>query len=349
MKRLQYRYCLIVPILLLTTGFAHSQGNDEDKWIRIKDDKSEFSILFPPNFLIDNEIEKSYILAPVLASLPEPVDLYEKPKIIANRKSVTMSLSIYQLRNVSAAKNYLWYFVGQDTPKANFQDFQIGDFVGRKITFDAEKGLATSVVIATKNKVYLINASAKKEDEEIYRQFVTSLVLNGNQPFKSQTSEPADTLQSVLTSTLRTSQEILDALNQKHEKSEIRVTKSTAAAQNEGRAEQNFSRPMILLRQPPAAFTDDARRRNTSGYVKLKVTFLASGKIGDIVVVSELPHGLTESSIKAAQKIRFLPAEIDGKKVDVTSTIEYACVKHSLGSFASIANCAAEIELARRR
>lgn len=324
MTRFKNLYCLIIIFLLASAGFAQNQSSDNAKWTRIKDDKLEFSILFPPNFLVDNEIEKSYILAPVLASLPEVIDLFEKPKIIGNQKSVQMSLSVYQLRQVSSAKNYLWYFVGRDTPKDNYQDFRVGDFVGRKTTFDTEKTLAMSVAIAVKNKVYLINASAKNEDEKLYEKFVISLMLNGKSLFKSQTSEPSDTPQSVFISTLQTSPEVLKALNQKQEKSEIKIVKSTVTPQEEDKVERNFSRPLILLRQPSFEFIDAASRSNSSGLVKLKVTFLASEKIGDIAIVSDLSNGLTEIAIKAAQKIKFLPAEIDGKKVDVTRTIEYA-------------------------
>lgn len=323
MIRFQHLYTFIILLFFVSSGFAQSKSNNDAEWTRIRDDKSEFSILFPSNFLVDNEIEKSFILAPVLASLPEVVDSFEKPKIIGNRKSVTMSLSVFQLRQVSNAKNYLWYFVGRDTPKENYQDFRVGDFVGRKTTFDTEKTLAMSVAIAVKNKVFLINASAKNEDERIYEKFVMSLMLNGKPLFKSQTSEPTDAPQSVFISTLQTSPEILEALNQKQEKSEIKVIKSTLT-QQENKTERNFSRPLIILRQPYFEFVDVASRNNYSGLVKLKINFLASGKIGDIVIISDSPNGITEIAIKAAQKIKFLPAEIEGKKVDAARTIEYA-------------------------
>jgi hypothetical protein len=308
----------------VSSGFAQSNSNDNTEWTRIKDDKVEFSILFPTNFLVDNEIEKSYIIARVLASLPEVIDSFEKPKIIGNRKSVSMSLSVFQLRQVSNAKNYLWYFVGRDTPKGNYQDFRVGDFVGRKTTFDTEKTLAMSVAIAVKNKVFLINATAKNEDEKVYEKFVMSLMLNGKPLFKSQTSEPSDAPQSVFISTLQTSPEILEALNQKQEKSQIKIFKSTLTQQEENKTEQNFSRPLIILRKPYFEFIDVASKNNYSGLVKLKVNFLANGKIGDIYIVSDSPNGITELAVKAAQKIKFLPVEIDGKKVDTTKTVEYA-------------------------
>lgn len=307
----------------MSSGFAQSKSHSDTEWMRIKDDKLEFSILFPSNFLVDNEIEKSYILAPVLASLPKVIDSFEKPRIIGNRKSVRMSLSIFQLRQVPNAKNYLWYFVGRNTTKDKYQDFQVGDFVGRKTTFDTDKALAMSVAVAVKNKVFLINASAKNEDEKIYEKFVTSLTLDGKPLFTNQKSDSSDAPQSVFISTLKTSPEILEVLNQKQEKSKIKIVKGTLSQQDENTDEPNFSRPLIILRRPNFEFIDVASKNNYSGLVKLKINFLANGKIGDIVVVSNSAKGITELAIKAARKIKFLPAEIDGKKVDITRYVEY--------------------------
>lgn len=314
----------IILLFFVSNGFAQTKSNDRMDWTRIKDDKLEFSILFPSNFLVDNEIEKSFILAPVFASLPEVIDSFQKPKIIGNRNSVSMSLSVFQFRQVSNAKNYLWVFVGRDTPKENYQDFQVGDFVGRKTSFDTETTLAMTIAIAVKNKVFLINVSARNEDEKIYEKFVMSLMLNGTPLFKSKAFDASDAQKSVFISTLQTSPEILASLNQKQEKSEIKVVKSALAQPEENKAEENFSRPLIILRQSYSEFIDVASRNNYSGLVKLKINFLASGKVGDIYVVSDSPNGITELAIKAAQKIRFLPAEIEGKKVDSTRTIEYA-------------------------
>jgi hypothetical protein len=323
MIKFQHLFAFIILLLIAPSGFAQSKLNDDMEWTRIKDDKSEFSILFPSNFLVDNEIEKSYILAPVQASLPEVIDSFEKPRIIGNQNSVRMSLSVFQLRQVSNAKNYLWYFVGRDTTKDKYQDFQVADFVGRKTTFDTDKTLAMSVAIAIKNKVFLINASAKNEDEKIYEKFLTYLTLNGKPLFTNQTSKSPDLKQGIFISTLQTSPEILEVLNQKQEKSEIKVVKGTLSQQDENTGERNFSRPLIILRKPDFEFIDVASRNNYSGLVKLKVNFLANGKIGDIVVVSDSEKGITELAIKAAQKIKFLPAEIDGKKVDAIRAVEY--------------------------
>lgn len=79
-----------------------------------------------------------------------------------------------------------------------------------------------------------------------------------------------------------------------------------------------------ILSKPTAGYTDSARRAETGGSVLLEVTFLASGEIGDITPVNELPHGLTEAAITAARKIKFRPAMTDGQPVTSVKTIEYS-------------------------
>jgi hypothetical protein len=58
-----------------------------------------------------------------------------------------------------------------------------------------------------------------------------------------------------------------------------------------------------------------------TGNVRLRVQFLASGKIGKISPVSSLPYGLTEKAIEAAEKIKFEPAIKDGEPITVFKVV----------------------------
>ena len=75
--------------------------------------------------------------------------------------------------------------------------------------------------------------------------------------------------------------------------------------------------------QPKAAYTDEARENGIEGDVRLKVTFLGNGVIGQIQVVKGLPDGLTERAVAAAKQIKFQPASVDGKPVSRTKTFDY--------------------------
>lgn len=70
--------------------------------------------------------------------------------------------------------------------------------------------------------------------------------------------------------------------------------------------------PMQIVSKPKAGYTKKARENNVVGRVVLRVTFLANGKIGNVVVVTGLPYGLNDKAIKAAKKIRFKPPVRNG-------------------------------------
>jgi TonB family protein len=70
-------------------------------------------------------------------------------------------------------------------------------------------------------------------------------------------------------------------------------------------------------------YTDEARENNVQGAVRLKITLLASGQVGNITPVTELPDGLTEQAIAAAKRIRFEPKTVNGVPVSVVINREY--------------------------
>jgi len=90
--------------------------------------------------------------------------------------------------------------------------------------------------------------------------------------------------------------------------------------------EQNIK----ILSKPRPSYTDKARKRNVSGWVRLRVTFEANGEIGDVVYVAESSKkkkltrdGLVTQAIAAARKIKFEPATKVGQPITVTKLIEY--------------------------
>jgi TonB family protein len=78
-----------------------------------------------------------------------------------------------------------------------------------------------------------------------------------------------------------------------------------------------------ILSRPEPQYTDEARQNQVAGTVVLRAIFAFDGKIRAIRVVSGLPNGLTSVAIKAARRIKFTPAMIDGKPVSQHIQIEY--------------------------
>jgi TonB family protein len=78
-----------------------------------------------------------------------------------------------------------------------------------------------------------------------------------------------------------------------------------------------------ILSKPEPGFTEEARRNNVSGTVRLRAVLSADGRVRNIAVVRSLPDGLTELCIRAARRMRFTPAFKDGHAVSQYVTLEY--------------------------
>jgi TonB family protein len=73
--------------------------------------------------------------------------------------------------------------------------------------------------------------------------------------------------------------------------------------------------------KPQPAYTDEARSLKLEGEVLLEVSFGANGSLHVNRVVRGLGHGLDESAIAAANKMRFKPALRNGQPVDSTAVV----------------------------
>jgi TonB family protein len=83
------------------------------------------------------------------------------------------------------------------------------------------------------------------------------------------------------------------------------------------------TRKAVITVKPEPGFTEEARKNNVTGVVRLRAILSAGGSVQGISVVKGLPDGLTERAISAAKQIRFTPAEKDGRTVSQYVTLEY--------------------------
>ncbi|MGI9105344.1 MAG: energy transducer TonB [Pyrinomonadaceae bacterium] len=88
-------------------------------------------------------------------------------------------------------------------------------------------------------------------------------------------------------------------------------------------AAREVTRKATINSKPEPQYTEDARKNQITGTVRLRLVLGSSGSISGITPLSRLPDGLTEKAIEAARRISFTPAEKDGRKVSQYITIEY--------------------------
>jgi len=88
-------------------------------------------------------------------------------------------------------------------------------------------------------------------------------------------------------------------------------------------AAREVTRKAQIISKPEPLYTEEARKNQVTGTVRLRLILGANGSVSGISPVSRLPDGLTEKAIEAARRISFTPAEKDGRKVSQYVTIEY--------------------------
>ena len=82
--------------------------------------------------------------------------------------------------------------------------------------------------------------------------------------------------------------------------------------------------PVEILSKPNPVYSDEARKRRIEGDVLVQVTFLASGEVGVVRVLSGLEQDLDSAAVQAARQIKFKPARRDGQPYDLTATVRIA-------------------------
>lgn len=93
------------------------------------------------------------------------------------------------------------------------------------------------------------------------------------------------------------------------------------AASAPQRTEQRMT-PLEVLYKPTPDYSPEARALKIEGIVTLEVEFSAARQARVLRVVRGLGHGLDEMAIRAAEQIRFKPAQSAGKPVDVTADVQ---------------------------
>jgi TonB family protein len=79
--------------------------------------------------------------------------------------------------------------------------------------------------------------------------------------------------------------------------------------------------PVEILYKPAPVYTAEARQMHLEGEVLVRVTFLAAGDLRVEQVVRGLGHGLDEAALRAAQQIKFHPAQRNGQPYDSTALV----------------------------
>jgi TonB family protein len=97
--------------------------------------------------------------------------------------------------------------------------------------------------------------------------------------------------------------------------------RASAPSQPTVAATKPIDRPVEIVFKPTPEYTDEARSARIEGTVSLELEFTAAGDIRVLRVVRGLGHGLDDAAQRAALRMRFKPAQSDGRPVDSRATV----------------------------
>lgn len=99
-----------------------------------------------------------------------------------------------------------------------------------------------------------------------------------------------------------------------------------------GGGEIDYTRPFltrdvtqkaVLTYRAEPGYTEGGRKFNVTGVVRIRAVLNRTGEVTNISVIKGLPHGLTVMALDAARRVKFKPAQKDGRDVSQYITFEY--------------------------
>lgn len=302
--------CFVLAALAasMTVGTAKIVGQQREVWRSIVKRGGEFVAHIPPDMIVINE-DRDY------------------PRLVLSSQEVRLDITV---RPNKGKKNIAITSPISSSDDSKVTTFELDDVNGRIGFSERPNRFATIINASSEKNVYFVAAYARVKDHPKVIRFLASVKFGGKPLLSIPNLEPEPTGKATDIDDLESSEIVREFLKKPvNKKAEVRFESLDPAVQpafgSDGEPRQsdpNETRSLIILRMPKPAYAPYGGR--VSGTVAVQVTMLSTGQIGAIVADPKLDRGLAESAVDAAKQIKFIPATIDGKPVDVRRRFVYA-------------------------
>lgn len=96
---------------------------------------------------------------------------------------------------------------------------------------------------------------------------------------------------------------------------------STSSQNSETKVLEN--KPLQITFKPKPRYNDFARYYGITGNVRMRMTFLKNGAIGETIPLTKLPFSLTKSATEAAKQMRFEPMIENSQTISTTKVVVF--------------------------
>jgi len=307
-------YLLIPARAQVTSGVMSSAA----KWTRVQSAAGDFSIAIPEGFFVALDAQ-GFIASNSVGS--RAVEYTNVRSLSSFRDGLAMYAESYKI-NEKDSKRALEYLIRLG-PGADVTTSQLGSVENKQVVYSKPTYYVINYFVIG-SAVYVIGAAAREANNPLFAEFLGSILINGKPIFNTHSTNPLETSSTVLLTDLQeTPLEVFGNLNRIKEEKRKKAALSSSAVTAPPPAKDEGTKSLVILQKVPAMYTDDARKANEQGAVRLRISFLPNGHIGKITVVSALSYGLTESAIRAAKRMKFIPVEKNGIPEARELTLEY--------------------------
>jgi TonB family protein len=291
---------VLVLFLALTMNqeFAAQSVNDPQskkvKWQGLSGKDDEFYFLIPEGF--QTAADGSYY---TMTKSGKKAQIDSRRTLARYINGVVLMVEFYEGDAQDIQTALLERQKGQLIKDESVNGFQFRSYIDKTPEFVWE-----TQYFSFKNRLYVLQAVARAENNKIVRDFLESVrLVNQKQAFAPNSSN------NVKPDSIAVLPELVENIPERLDDSQPLQDKP--------------DRNVIILYRPRPKYSSAARRMRLSGAVKLRALFSSSGKITKVEIVSSPGRELNEAAIKAAEQIQFLPAEKNGKLVSMYKTVDY--------------------------
>jgi TonB family protein len=272
------------------------------EWIRVQSDNGEFSIEVPEKY--DYFFDKDGFWT---AYRQNNYKLEDMSLLNSYHDQNLLSFEVYE-----AKKAALSALVEDDKRTGEYSEFDRNGTKIKQVIYKTDKSYTIRQYFNSKKFIYILTAASRKEETSAMKRFFDSVI------FMPDTKETPNSA-IVSFSKLKITPIELDTKQDKQDQ----TINQTSGADTTAKSPDENSKKLIVVSRPRAAYVDSARMKHVQGRIAFRIYFSANGHISKIDVLKSLPDGLLRQAVFAALRLKFLPAEKDGKAIPTTKTVEY--------------------------
>ena len=197
----------------------------------------------------------------------------------------------------------------QEPPKLQVR---AGTFAGVEPEFQRRNGAAT------KTGSFGVAPEASVVPAETARRTVAVANFGGTHLENDTRARAPRTLASAASFGAATAHEALGKVSEPVQQTAFKnvVVEQRPRERPRNKSEKDRSSQVHIIEKLRPAYTAAAREQQIEGEVVLDVLFQASGTVQVLRIIEGLGYGLDARAVEAARKIRFKPAEREGKPID---------------------------------